>query len=92
VIQDLVPVSVHPASLSFATVDAAPASLPFPGSLRAKQPTRSPVTNGQMKLSFCLSVPNFSTGPRKSELLTLMMTPADAHPRETSSIAIAYAR
>ena len=30
VIQALVPFSVHPASLSCATVDAAPASLPFP--------------------------------------------------------------
>lgn len=39
------------------------AGLPLPGSLRAKQPTFSPVVNGVIHFRCCSSVPNFRTGP-----------------------------
>eukprot|EP00045_Choanoeca_perplexa_P009405 m.90580 g.90580 ORF g.90580 m.90580 type:complete len:91 (-) comp14884_c0_seq15:2713-2985(-) len=42
VIQDLVPLSIHWPSFNVAVVAAAPASLPLPGSLNAKQPKFSP--------------------------------------------------
>jgi hypothetical protein len=42
--------------------------------------------------TFCSGVPYFSNGPQYSELLTDMMTPADAQPREISSTAMAYDR
>ncbi len=36
----------------------------LPGSLRAKQPTLSPVVKGVIHCFFCSSVPNFRIGPR----------------------------
>lgn len=45
VIQHFVPLRIHLSTASFAVVDAAPASDPFPGSDKAKQPTISPVNN-----------------------------------------------
>lgn len=38
-------------------------SYEVPGSLRAKQPTFSPVVNGVIHCRFCSSVPNFKMGP-----------------------------
>ena len=46
--------------------------------------------NGVIHFCFCSSVPNLSIPAIYSELLTLMMTPVEAQPREISSIAIAY--
>lgn len=39
----------------------------LPGSLRAKQPTFSPVVKGVIHCFFCSSVPNFRIGPRYSD-------------------------
>ena len=55
--QALVPFMMYLSPSSFAVVEAAPASLPFPGSDRQKQPIFSPVVNGVMNLSFCSSFP-----------------------------------
>uniref|UniRef100_A0A336MKX8 CSON002632 protein n=1 Tax=Culicoides sonorensis TaxID=179676 RepID=A0A336MKX8_CULSO len=66
-----------------------PTSLPFPGSDKAKQPTAFPSVYGGINFFFCSSFPYFSTGPKYSELFTDIITPAEAHPLEISSMAIA---
>mmetsp|Transcript_25736 Transcript_25736/g.75425 ORF Transcript_25736/g.75425 Transcript_25736/m.75425 type:complete len:208 (-) Transcript_25736:326-949(-) len=70
---------------STAVVEAAPASEPFPGSERPKQPSFSPLAKGVSHSSFCSSVAYLRTGAQYRLLLALMMTPVDAHPREISS-------
>lgn len=52
----------------------------LPGSLRPKHPIGSPVVNGLINSSFCLSFPNLLMGPRYKELFTLIITPAEAQP------------
>ena len=90
VIQFLVPLISQPSPSLTATVFCAPASLPASGSDSAKQPSSLPEASGLSHSSFCASVPNRLIGSQTSELLTDMMTPVDAHARETSSIASAY--
>ena len=46
VIQALVPFRTHLSPASLAVVEAAPASLPLPGSVRPKHPTLSPFKKG----------------------------------------------
>ena len=91
VIQALVPLSTHSSPSSVAVVFAAAASEPFPGSDSPKHPSFSPDANGVSHCAFCSSEPNLLTGSQYSELLTDMMTPVEAQPREISSIARAYA-
>ncbi len=64
VIQAFVPLSTQWSPSRVAVVDAAPASLPLPGSLSAKQPIFSPWRNGAMNWGFRSSVMYFWTGPR----------------------------
>mmetsp|Transcript_1151 Transcript_1151/g.3226 ORF Transcript_1151/g.3226 Transcript_1151/m.3226 type:complete len:239 (+) Transcript_1151:88-804(+) len=90
VIQALVPFKTKWSPLSTAVVDAAPASEPFPGSERPKHPSFPPAANGAKNSAHCAASPRAATGAQYSELLTDMMTPADAQPREISSSATAY--
>ena len=85
----MAPLSTQWSPASLAVVLAAPASEPLPGSDSMKHPTASPDAQGVRYLAFCSGVPYFSTGPQYSELLTDMMTPADAQPRLISSMAMA---
>lgn len=64
VIQALVPLRTHESPSSRAVVEAAPASLPLPGSLRAKQPILSPLVKGVIHCCFCCADPNFRMGPK----------------------------
>lgn len=64
VIQALVPFRTHESPSARAVVEAAPASLPFPGSLRAKQPILSPLVKGVIHCCFCSLEPNFRMGPK----------------------------
>mmetsp|Transcript_15033 Transcript_15033/g.33619 ORF Transcript_15033/g.33619 Transcript_15033/m.33619 type:complete len:253 (+) Transcript_15033:752-1510(+) len=92
VIHALVPFSTHSSPSSRAVVLAAAASEPLPGSERPKQPSFCPEANGTSHCCFCCSVPYRSKGSQYRLLLTDMMTPDEAQPREISSIAMAYAR
>ena len=88
VIQFLVPATSHePSACRVAVVRWAAASLPASGSDSAKQPRSLPEASGTSHRCFWASVPNRLIGSQTSELLTLMMTPVDAHARLTSSIA-----
>ena len=71
VIHAFVPLRTHLSPFNVAVQEAAPASDPFPGSLKAKQPTCSPWRNGCWKISFCSGVANLLTGPKYNELFTL---------------------
>src|ERR1041384_6153972 len=90
VIQFLVPLITQSLPSRSAVVFCAAASLPASGSDSAKQPSILPDASGTSHCCFCASVANRRIGSHTSELLTLMMTPVDAHARETSSIASAY--
>ena len=57
VIQALVPLRTHASPSSRAVVDAAPASLPLPGSLRPKQPSFSPAAKGARNSASWVSSP-----------------------------------
>mmetsp|Transcript_31844 Transcript_31844/g.83452 ORF Transcript_31844/g.83452 Transcript_31844/m.83452 type:complete len:210 (+) Transcript_31844:653-1282(+) len=92
VIHALVPFNIQLLPSRVAVHEAAPASDPLPGSLSAKHPSFSPDANGRSHSSFCSVDACANTGPQYSELLTDMMTPQLAQPREISSIARAYAR
>jgi hypothetical protein len=88
-----VPLRIQPPLPSeTAVVDAAPASLPFPGSVRAKQPSLLPLAKGFSHMCRCCSLPYDIMGAQYSELFTLMITPAEAQPRLISSMATAYLR
>ena len=91
VIHALVPLRIQSSPSLTAVVEAALASLPFPGSLKAKQPSFCPDAHSVSALAFCSSLPNLRTGSQNKLVFTLMMTPALAHPRLISSHATAYA-
>jgi hypothetical protein len=56
--QTFVPFSIQPPLPSLtAVVDAAPASLPLPGSVKAKQPSLLPLAKGFSHCCFCCSLP-----------------------------------
>ncbi len=90
VIQFLVPLITQPSPSRTAVVFCAAASLPASGSLSAKQPSSLPDASGTSHSCFCASVAKRTSGSQTSELLTLMITPVDAHAREISSIASTY--
>ena len=59
----LVPLRIQPPLPSgTAVVDAAPASLPLPGSVRAKQPSLLPLAKGLSHCCRCCSLPYDMTG------------------------------
>ena len=64
VIHDFEPLSINLFPSDLAVVNAAPASEPLPGSLRAKHPTLSPFVNGWIYFSFYFWVANFLRDPR----------------------------
>src|SRR3990167_6298122 len=90
VIQFLVPLMIQSAPSLTAVVFWAAASEPASGSDSAKQPSNLPLASGVSHACFCASVPNRESGSHTSELLTLMITPVEAHAREISSIASTY--
>ncbi len=88
VIQFLTPDRTHPPSGSRrAVVVCAAASEPASGSDSAKQPSSLPAASGTSQRRFCSSLPKRRIGSHTSEFCTLMMTPVDAHARDTSSMA-----
>jgi hypothetical protein len=87
VIQFLMPFSTHSLPSRTAVVRCAAESLPASGSLIAKQPSFLPDASGTSHCFFCASVPKRLIGSHTSELLTLMITPVDAHARLISSMA-----
>mmetsp|Transcript_54463 Transcript_54463/g.60877 ORF Transcript_54463/g.60877 Transcript_54463/m.60877 type:complete len:253 (+) Transcript_54463:1265-2023(+) len=100
VIQALVPLIIQSSPSFVAVVEAAPASDPFPGSLRQKHPillilllSSSSIEGkayGVINSSCCAGVPNSWIGYRYKELWADIMTPTEAQPRLISSIPTAY--
>ncbi len=90
VIHCLAPTTCQPPSTRSARVTIAPASDPAPGSVRAKQPIRSPRASAGTNRARWSSVPNCSSGIVQAEVWTATVTPTPASARESSSSTRMY--
>jgi hypothetical protein len=82
------PLRMYSSPLRTAVVVPAAASVPAPGSVRAKAPRRRPEVMSGRYLSCCAGVPNLKIGQVASELCADTMTLVVAQARDSSSIMI----
>ncbi|TEB05127.1 hypothetical protein Pmgp_03833 [Pelotomaculum propionicicum] len=81
----LVPFRTYSSPSSTAVLWPEAASVPAPGSVRAKEPKISPLHSGVSHFCFCSSVPYFHKGKLASEVWHSRVNPVVAQAREISS-------
>src|SRR3972149_8898308 len=90
VIHVFVPLGAHPSFFRVAIVFIEAASLPAPGSVRAKAPSSLPLQRPGIYLSFCSSVPHFKREYSTRESWTERIVLREEQPLPTSSRIMAW--